>query len=159
MGLIPGVNTLYRIFYFLGVTNMVGTGLNASIPLCPRSRVHEVESLLRSSEGRLCDLESSRNDKLKVFGPWMRDLVDAIAQSQQQFRKVPKGPMGALIGLKDYRWAECTEAILKKRFLYSFITDNPEDDRTLKSLMRQVIRDKRVFLPDTITSRFEVCQR
>ncbi len=127
----------------------------------PRSRVHEVETLLRSSEGRLRDLQSSRNDKLKVFGPWMRDVVDAIAQNRQLFRKVPKGPIGALIGLKDYRWAGCAETIFtrsRKWFLYSFITDNPEDDRTLKSLMRRVIRDKRIFLPDSIISRFEVCQ-
>ncbi len=118
--------------------------------------MREVESVLKSSEERLRDLQSSRNDKLLVFGAWMRPLVNAIAQNSQRFRKQPKGPIGALIGLRDYRWAQCVEAILGRRFLYSFITDNQEDDRTLKNLMKQVLRGRQGFPPDTFVSRFEV---
>lgn len=87
----------------------------------------------------------------------MRDLVDAIERNKQRFCKRPKGPIGMLIGLRDYKWAESIEAFLGRKLLSSFITDNHEDDRTLKNLMKQVIRDKRIFLPDTICSAFEVC--
>ncbi len=123
---------------------------------CARGQLREVESVLKSSQERLRDLQSSRNDKLLAFGAWMRPLVNAIAQNRHHFRRQPKGPIGALIGLRDYRWAQCVETIIGKRLLYSFITDNLEDDRTLKNLMKHVLRDWRAFPPDTIISRFEV---
>ena len=112
---------------------------------------------IKASEEHIHQLQSSRNDQLQVFGPWMRSLVDAIARNKHRFRKLPKGPIGSLIGLKDYHWARSIEAVLGRRLLNSFITDNQYDDQALKKLMKEVITDGRIFKPDTIQNRFEVC--
>ena len=77
-------------------------------------------------------------------------------RNQRQFRKLPKGPIGAKIRLKDYRWSTAVEQVVTRNLLSAFITDNAADDALLKRIMREVLRNH-PFKPDTICSKFEVC--
>ena len=84
----------------------------------------------------------------------MRNLVNAIARNQHRFRKVPKGPIGSMIQLKDYKWATAVEQAIPKWLFSAFITDNVYDDEILKQIMGQVLRDG--YKPDTLSGEFEV---
>lgn len=101
-------------------------------------------------------LQSSRKDRLEAFGQWMPRLVAALQQNQSRFRKLPKGPIGALVKLKDYRWATAVEQVVGYRNLISFVCDNHEDEATLKRLVNENTRDVRGPRPDIIVSRFTV---
>lgn len=99
-------------------------------------------------------LRSSQKDRLEAFGHWMPRLVSLIQQNQSHFRKLPKGPIGALIKLKDYRWTTAIEQVIGYRNLMSFICDNHDDEATLKRLINENTRDVRGPRPDIIVARF-----
>ena len=50
---------------------------------------------MREGENKVNMLRSSRSDQLLTHGPWMPALVKAVQAAQSQFRKPPKGPIGA----------------------------------------------------------------
>lgn len=118
------------------------------------AKLSDLDSRTRSSREQLQRLESSRADQLQAYGPWMRSLVDAIHRNQGRFRRPPKGPIGAMIRLKDYKWSRAVEQVVSRNLLSAFITDNATDDALLKQIMRDVLRNN-PFKPDTICSRFE----
>ena len=82
--------------------------------------------------------------------------VRPYPRNQGRFRRPPKGPIGAMIRLKDYKWSRAVEQVVSRNLLSAFITDNATDDALLKQIMRDVLRNN-PFKPDTICSRFEVC--
>ena len=115
----------------------------------------DLNAEVRSAEEQLHRLQSSRQDPLQAFGAWMGHLVTALRQNAHHFHKPPKGPLGAMIKLKDYKWARAVECVLGFGTLAAFIVDNQEDGRTFKSIMRKVLRSNN-FKPDAIATRFEV---
>ena len=52
---------------------------------------------LREGERKVQTLQSSRSDQLLAYGQWMPALVKAVQAAHSQFRKPPKGPIGAYI--------------------------------------------------------------
>lgn len=81
-------------------------------------------------------------------------LVNALRQNARKFRRPPKGPLGAMIKLRDYRWARSVESCLGFSTLVAFIVDNQEDAHTFKTIMRTALQGERIH-PDAITTRFE----
>ena len=97
-------------------------------------------------------LQSSRNDRLAAFGGNMRALVDELQMNRRKFRHFPKGPIGSLISLRDYKWSTAVEQVIKIGTLRAFIVDNHEDANTFKAIAKRVIRGSPI--PDAITSSF-----
>lgn len=50
----------------------------------------KVESIQRS----LRNLQSSRSDKLSIFGSWVPELMRKVKQAERRFHRVPVGPIG-----------------------------------------------------------------
>ena len=104
-----------------------------------RGRVSSLDSRVRDSEDQLRRLQSSRTDQLQAFGPWMRTLVESLQRNRNRFRKMPKGPVGSMIHLKDYKWSTAVEQVLRT-VLSCFIVDNPYDDAAFKRIASEVLR-------------------
>ena len=66
-----------------------------------RGRISSLDVCIKDSEDQLRRLQSSRTDELQAFGPLMRSLKEALRDNQQRFRKMPKGPVGSYVRLKD----------------------------------------------------------
>jgi len=92
-----------------------------------RERIGFLDVRIKDSEDQLCRLQSSRTDELQAFGPLMRSLKEALQDNQQRFRKMPKGPVGSYVRLKDYKWSTAVEQVLKG-VLFCFVVDNAYDD-------------------------------
>ena len=126
---------------------------------CHRGRVGSLDARIRYSEDQLYRLQSSRSDELQVFGPLMRPLMDAVWGNQQRFLKMPKGPVGSYIRLKNYKWSTAIEQVLKN-VLFCFVVDNPYDDAEFKRLANGVFgrgsHSGNTPHVDTIISSFQV---
>ena len=89
----------------------------------------------------------------------MRSLKEALRDNQQRFRKMPKGPVGSYIRLKDYKWSTAVEQVLKG-VLFCFVVDNAHDDAEFKKLANKVFRrgshSGNTPRVDTIISSFQV---
>jgi chromosome segregation ATPase len=107
---------------------------------------------LREGEGKVQMLQSSRANTLLAYGEWMPGIVKAVNAAQSRFRKPPKGPIGVMFKLHDYRWSTAIEAILGKN-LSAFVVDNTYDKKTLEAVMKREIRGQRM-IPDIIVSRY-----
>ena len=133
--------------------------LTSSVCLIPRGRVGSLDAHIKDSEDQLRRLQSSRTDELQAFGPLMRSLKEALRDNQQRFRKMPKGPVGSYIRLKDYKWSTAVEQVLKG-VLFCFVVDNPYDDAEFKRLANGVFRrgshSGNTPRIDTIISSFQV---
>lgn len=120
-----------------------------------RGRVSSLDSRVRDSEDQLQRLQSSRTDQLQAFGPWMRTLVESLQRNRNRFRKMPKGPVGSMICLKDYKWSTAVEQVLRG-VLSCFIVDNPYDDAAFKHIASEVLRRGGHGRVDTIICSFQV---
>ena len=121
-----------------------------------REKVRQLADDVSKCEEEIRRLQSSRKDRLEAFGQWMPRLVAALQQNQSRFRKLPKGPIGALMKLKDYRWATAVEQVVGYRNLISFVCDNHDDEVILRRLVNENTRDVRGPRPDIIVTRFTV---
>lgn len=128
-----------------------------SLSLNHRGRVSSLDARIRDSEDQLRRLQSSRTDQLQAFGPWMRSLVESLQRNRNHFRKMPKGPVGSMIRLKDYKWSTAVEQVLRT-VLSCFIVDNPYDDAAFKRVASEVLRRAggRGGRVDTIICSFQV---
>ena len=108
--------------------------------------------MIQESERQLRQLQSSRSDQLAAFGPQMRSLVDALQRNHQSFRHLPKGPIGAMVSLKNYQWSTAVEQAVKWGLLNAFVVDNEHDAATFKGIVRSVYQ--RGKKPECITSAF-----
>ena len=118
-----------------------------------RDRIGYLASQVRESEEKIERLNSSNRDSLACFGNWTRPLVDALQRNASQFQKPPKGPIGAMIQLSDYKWGVAVEQVIKRSLLSAFIVDNQQDKATFKRVMAQVLR-RGSFTPDIVVSRY-----
>ena len=118
-----------------------------------RSKESGVEGQIRGCKEQLQRLHSSRNDKLAAFGANMRTLVDELYKNRQKFRHLPKGPIGSLISLKDYKWNTAIEQVVKMGILRAFAVDNHQDADTYKAIARRVMQGRPI--PEAIISSFE----
>jgi len=124
-----------------------------------RGRIGSLDVRIKDSEDQLRRLQSSRTDELQAFGPLMRSLKEALRDNQQRFRKMPKGPVGSYVRLKDYKWSTAVEQVLRG-VLFCFVVDNAYDDAEFKKLANRVFRrgshSGNTPRVDTIISTFQV---
>lgn len=99
------------------------------------------------------NLQASKKNHLQKFGRHIpqlaRELQEAVRRGS--FRKPPKGPLGALLQLKDERWALATESCLRG-LPYSYLVDNDQDAKVLRQIMGKVMGQERK--PSIIISSF-----
>lgn len=111
---------------------------------------HRVDAVQR----QLRDLQGSRNNKLKLFGSWVPELLQRVEQADRRgkFHHKPVGPIGAHLTLKDERWALAVESCIKK-FGWAFCCHDNHDQQVLKQLFMQVCSKDNI--PTIIVSRFQ----
>ena len=105
-------------------------------------------------------LQNSQGHALQGYGRWMVDLVGAIRQNRHQFRRSPKGPLGASVKLKEQRWSVAIEAVLGGN-LFSFVVDGREDEFQFNRVVRQWMSRQQGpgrKPPSCICSSFEVSE-
>lgn len=66
---------------------------------------------------------------MKLYGPETPNIIEAIKKEAKNFQKVPIGPSGMYIDVKDEKWATAIEACLTGRELRAYIVDNEAHDR------------------------------
>ena len=118
-----------------------------------RSQESALEGQINSCREQLRRLQSSRNDKLAAFGEDMRALVNELQRQRRQFRHLPKGPIGSMIALRDYKWSTAVEQVVKLGTLKAFVVDNQQDASRYVAIAKRVVRNGGI--PDAITSPFQ----
>ncbi|RWS14915.1 structural maintenance of chromosomes protein 6-like isoform X2 [Dinothrombium tinctorium] len=118
-----------------------------------RNDINHFSSQKTRLEQEIAALEISRSDKLRRFGRFVPELVKRIDEEfrNNKFKKKPLGPIGAFINLTIPEAALAVETCLKN-LSSAFCCDNMEDEKELRSLMQQVLRDKK--FPIIITRKF-----
>ena len=117
-----------------------------------RAKEGSMQSQVQTCETHVRRLQSSRSDTLAAFGEDMRTLVNELQRNKRQFRKLPKGPIGSMIQVKDHKWCTAVEQVFKHT-LKAFVVDNIHDLITFKAIVKRVVR--RGHIPEAITSRFQ----
>jgi chromosome segregation ATPase len=118
-----------------------------------RYKVEEKEEALHHIERNMRTMESARQDRMRVFGPWVPQLLEEIRRNRSRFRQMPKGPLGSMMSVLEQKWAPVVERCFKREFFPAFLCDNHADSELLKSIMRRVI-DRRNRIPDVYTTPF-----
>ena len=83
----------------------------------------------------------------------MRALVNELQRQRGQFRCPPKGPIGSMISLHDYKWSTAVEQVVKLGTLKAFVVDNQQDASKYMAIAKRVVRNGGI--PDAITSPFQ----
>jgi len=117
-----------------------------------REKERALEGYLKDCNDQLRRLRSSGSDKLMAFDSDMRALVTALERNRSKFTHPPKGPIGSLIALKDYRWSLAVEQVVKLGTLKAFVVDNQTDADTYNRIAKGACR---AFPPEVIVSRFQ----
>ena len=95
-----------------------------------RQQLSECDDIVARLQG------NQNQSRLQGYPRWMIDLVNFLQQNQRQFRRPPKGPLGAAISLREQKWSTAVESVIGFS-LYSFIVDNRQDEFTFNRLVRQ----------------------
>ena len=118
-----------------------------------RGKEGNMQGQVQTCESQLRRLRSSRSDKMVAFGDDMRTLVNELQRNKRQFRKVPKGPIGSMIQVKDPKWCTAIEQVVKFNTLKVFVVDNQQDAKKFRSIAERVVRKGPI--PEAIISRFQ----
>ena len=97
----------------------------------------------------------SNKSKLLLFGFKMPEFVSRIEQAyaQKQFRKMPRGPIGSCITLKDKTCAVAVEHALRS-VIHCFVVDSYHDEKILEQLRNTVFYDYDCSLVKIYTMKF-----
>nr|QIC49993.1 structural maintenance of chromosomes protein 6 [Actinia equina] len=117
-----------------------------------RNEVSDSSRTVDSIKRNLRNLQSSRSDKLSIFGAWVPELLKRVKQAERRFHRVPVGPIGAHLTLKDQKWALAVESCLKG-LAWAFCCHDNHDQQMLRQMMLQVCPKNNV--PQIIISRFQ----
>lgn len=83
----------------------------------------------------------------------MQTLVTAIQRESRRFSRLPIGPLGSKIKLKDYAWALAVEQVIKRSMLHAFIVDNHRDEEVLRRIINSIY--KKGYKPEIICSPYQ----
>jgi len=120
----------------------------------------QAKHLLVSEENKLAGLnkeldtmETGERNKLSAFGSWMPGLVKRIKQCSSQFKRLPIGPLGALITLKESVSNEVSAVIEGElsKLMEAFCCDCSKDQQILSNIFKQMNLPRK---PTIITSEF-----
>eukprot|EP00884_Botryococcus_braunii_P001678 jgi/Botrbrau1/11510/Bobra.0198s0007.2 len=106
-----------------------------------QARLRESQTGLRTSRAtvatctaRVSDLQAQRRNPLAAFGgPAAIGLNAAIARYKNRFTRLPIGPIGSHLKLKDPKWGKAVEASIGHIF-NSYVVHCHEDCQTLKGV-------------------------
>lgn len=79
-------------------------------------------------------MKSDENNSTSVYGGNMNRILQAIGAAKEQFSKLPRGPVGSYIKLKDKKWALAIEDFISQSMLISFCVDNQKDAKVLSRI-------------------------
>ncbi len=127
-----------------------------------RRRIDAEQESCQKCEDRLRQLRSSHNDSMAMFGPNMKHLVDTIKNNQRRFTRLPIGPLGSKIKLRDYSWTTAVEQVLKRFLLFGFVVDNHRDADVLRRMISSVYKQDQQRggrqqgpKPEVVVSKFQ----
>lgn len=98
---------------------------------------------------------SQQQDRINFYGNWMPELVLTIenAFKQNKFKKKPLGPIGTYIKVNEDKWIFSIENHLGQATLRTFLVDNIEDNKVLKSIIDKIV-PRNIRKPTVIISKF-----
>ena len=99
-------------------------------------RTADLRQSLSDCDDIIGRLQGNRGHALQGYPRWMVDLVNILQQNSRQFRKPPKGPLGAAVKLREQKWSTAVEAVIGGN-LHSFVVDNRQDEFAFNRIVRQ----------------------
>lgn len=116
----------------------------------------ELKSNLSKANGRLRDLEDSRQDRLKRFGQHVPKVLQRVQEACRRglFHAEPMGPVGAFLSLRSPSHALPVEMALSRTITAWCVTDH-HDERQLSKIFTEVF-PKNMTKPQIITAQFQV---
>lgn len=114
-----------------------------------RATLSSSENHLSKINSELTTLKRSQHDKLGYFGEKIKKLLEEIEKNKDKFNKLPIGPIGLLLTIKDKSWGYPTELFLGGN-LHSFILDSTKDSEVLKDLCKKLSMNP----PSMVVSKF-----
>uniref|UniRef100_A0A8C4XKP9 Structural maintenance of chromosomes protein 6 n=1 Tax=Falco tinnunculus TaxID=100819 RepID=A0A8C4XKP9_FALTI len=114
----------------------------------------DVKQALDAKQKQLRELNDSKTNTLKRYGPHMPAFLEAVeaAYRQGRFKHKPVGPIGAFIHPKDAELTLAIESCLKT-LVQAFCCDSHSDERNLQLLMSKYY--PRGFRPQIIVNKFQ----
>ena len=101
------------------------------------SNLERSQRELRSLKSDLRSSEQSRTNKVSKFGGTnMIRLVDMIEKSKAKFQKMPVGPIGMHVSVKNKKWNRAVEFVTGS-MLTSFVVHSQHDNKILYGLARK----------------------
>jgi ATP-dependent RNA helicase DDX6/DHH1 len=94
------------------------------------------ETTKGKTEQSIATLERQMKDKSTVFGARTHEIQALVKQHEKQFSRLPLGPLGMNVVLKDETWAVAVEAACGN-VLGTYIVFSSQDEVTLRSILRQ----------------------
>ncbi|XP_015590762.1 structural maintenance of chromosomes protein 6 isoform X2 [Cephus cinctus] len=119
-----------------------------------RSNVEISRNEIRSSKHRLSQLKQQSDNNITVFGANIPRLLQRIQEEfkRGRFKKMPRGPIGSHIQMKDKAWTPAVENFLGIGMLGSFCVDNTQDAKTLTTIMSEIFSNNE--MPTIMCSKF-----
>ncbi|XP_042912914.1 structural maintenance of chromosomes protein 6, partial [Parasteatoda tepidariorum] len=116
-----------------------------------KAEIGDLKSKRNIRHNQYSRVKDSKNNRQIMFGEHTPSVLQEIQQNQRKFRKMPKGPIGLYIEVKDSRWTSAVEACIKPHMLRSFCADNSDDSRLLTQILQKYYTDR---MPSVIISPF-----
>ncbi len=98
---------------------------------------------------KLEQLASARANKIAQFGEYMPRLLDLV-QQEKRWHRVPVGPMGAFVTVRDPKWAPAIESSMGNMLKRFLVTDSA-DQRLFQQLLQRHMPTEHV---PTLTQAF-----
>jgi chromosome segregation ATPase len=96
------------------------------------------ENQMKRFQDSAANLERQKKDKMEFFSRIpLKAILHEIQQQRSKFHKVPIGPIGLLITVKDLKWAPAIEWALKND-IQNFICHDTHDQKLLANIVKYV---------------------
>lgn len=102
-----------------------------------KERKEELQIEMKDTHAAIMQVQSANQNFINVFPPQMRQITELIRQNAHKFKKLPIGPVGQYITLRDPKWA----SVLSRQFrntLNAFVVTHPSDRAFLQNMMHKV---------------------
>lgn len=109
-----------------------------SVEVQPLTREkQQLNDEIKETRSNITRTRNSESDFMQVFGDRMNRILALIDHNSKAFSKVPIGPVGRYVTLKDPKWAP----ILARQFrntMNAFIVTNAQDREILQKIMAKI---------------------
>lgn len=97
-------------------------------------------------------------DSVARFGQNVPELCRRIEQNRRKFNRMPIGPIGQFIKLRDESWAPAIEVSIGRQTLQTFIVHNSQDASLLQSLIPRGQRPN-ITIANLDRERYRICPK